>query len=247
MSKAIINWFLFTALGLNVLFWLGTHNAFVKWPGVPPVPTKAGAVMMALGDSEFAYRTLALTLQNLGDAGGHYAALKDYDYNKISQWLWLLHDLDPASDHVPLLAAYYFGGTPVDKDIGVIVEYLGKIGENPAGEKWRWLAHAAYLARHRMHDLQRALDLAYKLSKMQPVGDELPIWAKHMPASILEEKGDKDAAREIVENLLLSKDRFNKNEVNFMKGYLIEQLGVAPKEVNRLIGLRGPDSLNNIP
>jgi hypothetical protein len=152
--------------------------------------------------------------------------------------LWLLHGLDPASNDVPMVAAYYFGGTRVPDDVAVIVDYLSVIGQNPAGNKWRWLAHAVFLARHRMNDQKLALDMAYALSKMQPVGDQLPIWARQMPAFVLADTGDKQAARQLVENLLLSGDRWHGNEIEFMKYYLRHDLGVPRAEVDALMKKR---------
>lgn len=234
--------FLSGALALGFIFWLGSSDLYAKWEGVPPVPTRDGAIMMALGDSEFAYRLGAITLQNLGDGGGRITPIKDYEYDKLGKWFWLLHDLDPASDHVPMLAAYYFGGTRVPKDVRVVVDYLAGVGQNPAGSKWRWLAQAVFLARHRLNNLDLALDLAYKLSKMNLVDDTMPAWARQMPAFVLKEKGDKEDARQMVENLLYSSLHFHPNEVNFMAAYLINELGVDPKEVDSILKMRGKES-----
>jgi hypothetical protein len=233
--------FLFAALVLNIALWQASSGLFAKWAGVPPVPTRQGAVMMALGDEEFSYRTGALTLQNLGDGGGLVTPIRDYDFEKLGRWFWLLNDLDPASDHVPMAAAYYFGGTRVPKDVAVVVKYLSVIGDSPVGEKWRWLAHAAYLARHRMKDLDLALELAYRLSRIQPLNRELPMWARQMPAFVLKEQGDKAASKELMEQMLLSEKDAPPQEINFMKAYLTEQLGVPPEEVEQLMKLRGQE------
>ena len=226
------------ALLLNILFWRGSSDLYAKWEGVPPVPSREGAVMMALGDPEFAYRLGAITLQNLGDSGGRVTPIKDYSYNMLGGWFWLLHSLDPASDHVPMLAAYYFGATRVPSDVAVVVDYLSKIGVNPVGSKWRWLVHAVFLARHRLSDPDLALDLAYKLSKMQPVGDTLPAWARQMPALILEDKGDREDARRLLKELLLSAQAFHPNEINFMVNYLVDTLGVDRAEVDGILRMR---------
>ena len=226
-------------LGLNFLLWLASSDIYSRWEGVPPVPTHDGAVMMTLGDSEFSFRFGAITLQNLGDTGGQTTPLKDYNYQALGGWFMLLDGLDPASNHVPMLAAYYFGATRSPKDAAVLVDYLRHGGENPVGNKWRWLVQAIFMARHRLHDTHLALDLAYELSKMQPVGDTLPEWARQMPAFVLKEQGDKQAARKIVEDLLVSSQNFHPNEVSFMRSYLVEQLGVDPKEVDQIIAMRG--------
>lgn len=241
-SRRANNIFLLAAIAANIIFWLGSSDLYAKWEGVPPVPTHEGAVMMALGDPEFAYRLGAITLQNLGDNGGRVTPMKDYEYDKLGKWFWLLHDLDPASDHVPMLAAYYFGATRVPKDVAVVVEYLAKIGDNPAGSKWRWLVQAVFLARHRLNDLDLALDIAYKLSKMKLLDDTMPAWARQMPAFVLNEKGDRDSARKMIKSLLASSYHFHPNEVRFMADYLVETLGVDPKEVAAILKMRGDEA-----
>ncbi|MDE1151895.1 MAG: hypothetical protein PW788_05090 [Micavibrio sp.] len=240
--KKNVTIFLVIALALNVVVWLAANKVFAKWEGVPPVPTRSGAISMGLGDAEFAYRFGAITLQNLGDGGGQTTALKDYDYKALGNWFWLLNSLDPASDHVPMLAAYYFGGTLVPADVRVVYDYLSVIGNNPAGQKWRWLVHAIFLARHRLYDVDLALNLAYKLSKMELVDDRMPVWARQMPALVLAEKGEKEDARRIVENLLMSSDKVHPNEIGYMEYYLTHELGVDPAEVKAIKAMRGKEA-----
>lgn len=233
------------AFGLNTAFWFGAHETAAHWGGVPPVPTKNGARIMTLGDEQFSYRLGALTLQNLGNSGGRVTAVKDYDYKKLGQWFWLLHALDPASNHVPMMAAYYFGATQVPEDVAVVVQYLGAIGQNPVGNKWRWLAHAIFLARHRMDDVPLALDMAYALSRMQPVGDVLPAWARQMPAFVLADQGEKQTARRLIEEILMTATGLHPNEVNFMRSYLVEELDVPELEVQQIINMRGKDLMRD--
>ncbi len=225
------------ALGLNLLFWGMSSGIYARWEGVPPVPTRRGAIMLTLGDAEFAYRSLALALQNLGDVGRDVTPLKDYDYRRLGQWFYLLHSLDPLSDHVPFIAAYYFGSTKVPKDSAVVVDYLRTAGVVPGGEKWRWLAEAAYLAQHRMYNLQLALEIAYQLAKL-PDNSDLPQWARQMPAFVLKNRGDKEAARQMMENMLVTDKNAHPQEISFMKLFLIEDLGVDPQEVDRMMRMR---------
>lgn len=229
---------IFLCLALNVAFWAGSRVMYVKWRGVPPVPSRTGALMMTLGDIELSFRLGALALQSLGDGGGQVSAMKDYDYPKLGKWFWLLNELDPASDHVPMLAAYYFGASQEPKDVAVLVDYLGTVGQSPYGSKWRWLVQAVLMARHKMDDLDLALDLATKLSKMQPVDDTLPHWARQMPAFVLAARGDKEDARRVIEDMLLTSERFHPNEVRFMQSYLVEELGATHEEVEALMKKR---------
>jgi hypothetical protein len=59
-----------------------------------------------------------------------------------------------------------------------------------------------------------------------------------MPAFLLNAQGDKQAARALIEEMLGSADELHPNEVNFMKGYLVEQLGVSPQEIDRVLRMR---------
>ncbi len=234
-----INTFLALALALNTALWFATHDTQARWGGVPPVPTKNGAKIMTLGDEQFSYRFGAMTLQNLGNSGGRVTAIKDYDYSKLGEWFWLLHGLDPASNHVPMMAAYYFGGTQVPEDVAVVVKYLAAVGQNPVGNKGRWLTHPFFRARHRMENPSLALDLAYILSRMQPIGDVMPAWARQMPAFVLADRGEKESARKIMEEILMTATDMHPNEVNFMREYLTKDLGVPEQEVQQIINMRG--------
>lgn len=178
-------------------------------------------------------------LQNLGDVGIDITPLKGYDYEMLGKWFFLLDSLDPLSDHVPMIAAYYFGATRIPKDVAVVADYLSSIEQASGGEKWRWLAHAVYLAQHRMHNLDLALTWAYKLSRMSQNGVDMPQWARQMPAFVLRNRGDKEAARQLMKNMLVTEKTAHPAELNFMQAYLINELGVDPEEVKALMRLRG--------
>jgi hypothetical protein len=225
-------------LVVNFLFWCGSRDVYERWSGVPPVPSRNGAVMMTLGDPEFSYRALSLMLQNLGDTGADTTPLKDYNYEQLGKWFSLLDSLDPVSDHVPFIAAYYFGATKVPKNMGYIVDYLGVIGQRHFGEKWRWLAYAVYAAQHRLYDSDLALKLAYILPKM-PNSAEMPAWARDMPAFVLKNKGDKEAARELMENMLATSTYLSPDEIANLKFTLINDMGVDPREVEQATRMRG--------
>lgn len=223
---------LFCVLALNICLWSATRHVRSKWGGVPPAPSDQTAASMTLSDKQFAYRTGALTLQNIGDTGGRYTALKHYDYNKLKSWFYVLLKLDDVSNHVPMTAAFYYGAIPEgDEQLQIIIDYLAHVGKNTDGDKWRWLAQAIYLARYKLEDIEQALELSYILAKMDPIGDYLPVWAKQMPGFILKAIGDKEAARIIMERVLVTDPNLTIIEQNFLKSYLIEQLDVPEEEI----------------
>lgn len=221
-------WFV---LLLNLSFWYGAHDVLPKWPGVPPAPSKNSAETGALGDTQFAYRVWGLSLQNFGVTGGQTTSLKDYDYSKLDPWFGLLRKMDTKSDHVALILAYYFGAVrDRPESTKVVIRHLSEMGDTNEGEKWRWLAQAAFLAKHQLNDLPYALELAERLSKLEPENGALPLWARQMPTILHADMGEKEMAIALIEGILFDGKDIHPNEINFMLSFLEERLGVDVAE-----------------
>ena len=215
LKKKIPFLFFLSFLVANFVFWSSSHKIQAEWANVPPVPKQEKASMLALGDKELAYRSYAIMLQNLGNTGGRGVALKKYDYAKLKDWFFLTDSLNPLSDAVPMLASSYFGAVDDPQKIEHVLDYLAVAGARPEGEKWRWLGHAVFLARHIQKDNDRALELAYKLSANK--NPNLADWAKQMPAFILQDEGQSELAYKIMLNILVSNiDTLHPNEINYM-------------------------------
>lgn len=211
------------AIAANVAFWVLSHEKRVLWRNVPPVPSSGAAMAMGLGDSQFAYRAQGLMLQNLGDTGGQETALRDYDYAALEKWFYLADSLDPHSNYMPMLAAWYFGATTIPAQLGHVVDYLKQVGQRPYGEKWRWLAYAVTIAWHGMGDMDKALDLANLLARGTAPG--MPVWTRSMPALVLTAKGDKAAAYTILMGILSSDaENMDPAEVNNIRIYICDRV-----------------------
>ncbi len=211
------------ALLLNILFWFSVRDIDARWTNVPPPPNEKYASLYGLGDSSFSYRINSLMLQNLGDTGGRVTALEDYNYETLAQWFYLQDRLDPVSNFIPYLASYYFGSVQTPEVLSPVLDYLVDIGKRPYGEKWRWLAHGVFLARFEMKDIDKALEMANILSNVE--NDDIPGWARHMPAFILNAKGEKEAAYALfLEILKSSSDKMHPNEVNATKSYICTRI-----------------------
>jgi hypothetical protein len=185
------------------------------WSGVPEPPPAALAPLLTLGDEQLLYRSASFGLQNMGDGGGRTTPLRDYDYARLEAWLGLLDRLDPQASYAPTLAGLYFGQTPEPEDLRRIVRYLTAVGARDPTRHWRWLAHAVYLARHRLHDLPLALEVARHLAGL--AGAEAPLWVRQMPAFALAEVGEREAARDLLETILASEPNLAAREVALMR------------------------------
>ena len=105
----------------------------------------------------------------------------------------------------------------------MIIEYLREVGQREGAERWRWLMHAIYMARWQIKDLALALDLARDLAALDPA--TMPGWAAQMPAFILNAKGSKEEALDImVQTLKSNVDNMHPNEINATKDYICTRI-----------------------
>ncbi len=215
-APTIVKASLFFIVCCAVALWMPFQDVRTLWQGVPPPPGDTTVSSSALGDTQLGYRMSGLTLQNLGDEGGTTTPLKDYDYERLKTWLYTLYNLDKKSDFAPMLAAYYFGATNDPQDAMLIVDFLEDVGNDPRGEKWRWLTQAVFLARYKGEDTDRALKIAEKLSKLYYQNNDMPIWTLQMPAFILEARGENAAARTLLDTIFRTTPDLSANDVNFL-------------------------------
>ncbi len=192
------------------------------WPGAPSPPPAALAPLLTLGDDQLFYRAAAFGLQNMGDGGGRTSALAAYDYGRLDDWFRLLDRLDPVASYVPTLAGWYFGQTSRPADLRRIVAYLSAIGARDPARNWRWLVQAVYLARHRLHDVPLALEIARHLAGL--AGSAAPLWVRQMPAFVLAEVGEREAARDLLQTILATDPDLSGDERAFMHRLIDRQL-----------------------
>lgn len=185
-------------------------------PGVAPTPTAARA--LAFGDDQFLYRVMALRLTTAGDWDGRVVPLRDMNYPNIIAWLRAAEALDPVSNLVPALAVHYFGQSQDPAQVAQVVGFLRGHGIHDPDRKWRWLAHAVYLARHRADDLPLALDLARELAALPAAA--MPVWARQMPAFVLDAMGEREAADLVMGAILATEPDLSPAETAFMLRYL---------------------------
>jgi hypothetical protein len=205
----------FIALTLHVLFSSYVRPIRSFFEAVPPVPTRASASLQFLGDKALAYRVYGMMIQNFGDTGGRHTALKDYNYERLSKWFFLEQSLNDRAHFAPFVASYIFGASQDVSKLGPVIDYLEVVGNNAEDGRWRWLAHAVYLARFRMEDNDRALELAYKLSALDV--PTMPVWAKQMPALVQMGMDENEAAYSFMVGVLKDgSDNMHPNEINYI-------------------------------
>lgn len=207
-------------LMLQGAFWYRTYEIVPDMGIVPDVPSEATLKALGFGDDQFMFRLRALELQNAGDTFGRFTALYRYDFNKLYHWFTLLGTLDDRSNYLPSMATYYYSQTQRKNDVRYIVDYLDEFSKGREQDKWWWTVQAAYLANHKMRDLDRAVAIASRLRDVRGI----PLWAQQFPAFLYEEKGEFGSALAIIQNILENEERFSQTELNFMRYFASERL-----------------------
>ncbi len=219
----------------ELIIWEGTRATKPDLAVVPDLPTDHAVKIFSLGDEQFYFRLKAFDIQNAGDTFGRTTALKDYDYEKLYKWWKILDDLDSRSNFVPPLVSYYYGSSQrPERDLPYVIQYLEEHADLDPGKKWWWYSQAIYHAKHKLNDLDSALRIAEKLSHI-PEDAGAPLWARQMPAFILEAKGDYNAACDIIINIVDNYKDVKEGELNFMMYFIRERVAAmieAQKDPN---------------
>ncbi|RZT10811.1 hypothetical protein SAMN05216319_0724 [Duganella sp. CF402] len=186
---------------------------------LPPAPALATLRLAALGDPVALSKAAMLYVQGYDDQAGISIAWRDLDYSKVAAWLQRVLDLDPRGQY-PLLAASEVYGAVTDPARArrmldfVYANYL----EDP-DRRWPWLAHAALVARHRLHDLPLARRYAEAI-RLHATGPGVPAWARELEIFIAEDMNERDAARALIGGLLRSGQITDPHELQFLSDRL---------------------------
>ena len=225
-KKRIILYLCFTALlALNVGAWLMARAEKPQWLNVPPPPGYNQALISSLGDAQLAYRTTAFMLQNLGSTGGDVRNMNEYNYDYLAKWFFLSARLDLESSVVPHLAVYYYTDATNPNRLRKIMPYIYYMGTLGRDNDWRWLAQGVFVAQYKIKDLDLAAKFADKMAKMAEHDPKMPLWTKQMPAFVRYAQGEKEAAYDILKQLLISgKDTLPADELFLMRRYICKKL-----------------------
>ena len=219
----IAQFFLWNGVGE---FWGGTRKIKPDLEVLPKVPSPEILKAFSFGDDEIAFRYNGYKLQFAGDGFGRVTALKDYDYGKLYHWWKILDDINHKSDLIVYYVAYYWSASQNPKrDVPYVVDFLEEHSDKDPSKNWWWYSQAAYNARFKMEDTDRALEIAKKLADL-PKNLDIPLWTRQLQAFLFEKKGEYDKACEIILNILegYNQKQISDGEINFMFYFIQERL-----------------------
>ena len=195
--------------------------ARVAAAALPPAPAAAALRLASFGEAPAASRLSMLYLQAFD--------LRTLDYARLTAWLRALLELDPRGQYPLFTAARVYAEIPDAARSRIMLEFVYEQFLLDPNRRWPWLAHAALLAKHRLHDLPLARRYAAAIQR-ETTDPTVPDWARQMEIFILEDMNELAAAKVMLGGLLATGRIKDADERRFLQGRLeqIEQRLKSP-------------------
>ena len=186
---------------------------------LPQPPAREALSIFSLGDPIVLAQALTLFLQAFDNQPGVSIPFAELDYGKVEAWLQRILELDPHAQYPLMMAAQLYGQVPDRAKQRAMLDFVYREFQRDPNRRWRWLAHAAIMAKHRLNDMPLAVRYAQALAQQATAAD-VPSWAKQMRIFLLADMGEYETARVLLGGLLDSGQVKDPHEIHF----LIEQL-----------------------
>jgi hypothetical protein len=204
-------------IGLHYL----TPAPQVKADDLPLPPSTSMLRVASLGEPIALAKILMLHLQAFDYQSGSKIPYKDLDYTRVEAWLARILELDPAGQYPLLAAARLYAEVPQEAKQRGMMDFIYRQYFIDPNRRWPWLAHATFLAKHRLKDMGLARKYASTIEKYTTAKD-VPPWATSMEIFILEDMNELEAARIMIGGLLASGKVSDRAELSFLNQRLLE-------------------------
>jgi hypothetical protein len=207
-------WVLFALALLAQLVWHERQYQPTYQPLTTPLPASVYS-LATLGDPILAARLLDLWLQAHDNQPGVSVPFRELDYVRLVQWLDLSLQLDPQDNYPLLVASHVYSQVNDSRRVRIMLDFVAEKTLEQPQTRWRWLAHAAIKAQHELNDKPLALKYANTLAEL--AGVEVPYWARDLRILILEDMGEKEAAKILIGGLLAQGEISDAAEIRFLE------------------------------
>jgi hypothetical protein len=196
------------ALAAQIAWQASRPSARQAAASLPSAPRVEVLRLAGFGEDAAAARLVMLYVQGFD--------LRGLDYRHLTAWLRAALDLDPLSAYPLFAASRVFAETPDPAAARLALDFVYEEFARDPNRRWPWLAQAALLAKHRLHDLPLARRYATAIDRLATSRD-VPAWARHMEIFILEDMNELEAARVLLGGLLEHGEIQDPNERRFLE------------------------------
>ncbi len=179
-----------------------------------PKPNTPVLELLTLGDKTALSYGLLLWLQQADYRSGTSLTYQELDYPRLIEWLHAIQAINTHTQYPQLLATRLWSYVPDDAKSKQMLDYVERaFVENPV--RWRWLAEATTIAKHRLEDLNLALEYAQTLAAH--AHPNTPYWAKDLRIILLEDLNEFESAELLIGALLSSGEIKDPYEINYLE------------------------------
>lgn len=167
----------------------------------------------SLDEPVAAAQSLTLYLQAFDNQPGISIPFLALDYERVAGWLAVILQLDPVAQYPLLLASQVYGQVnDADKQRRMCAFVQREFMARPDA-RWRWLAHCAIMAKHRLRDMPLALRYAEDITRHAQAASN---WARQMRIFILDDMGERESATVLLGGLLAGNEISDAKERHFL-------------------------------
>jgi hypothetical protein len=182
----------------------------------------------SLGENSFAGYLVALFLQDFNVSLGTATPLAAMDRSAVIRWLDLSTDLDGDSRYPLLLAARHFAETGTPEQRRCMLDWIYQRFQERPNERWPWLVHAVFAARHVLHDDALAKTYAAAL-RNRVTNPKAPSWVVQMDLLLRADLGEVEDARTILAGLMDAGQIRSPGELKFLESRIAAAQPLLPK------------------
>ena len=186
---------------------------------LPPAPSAQALQLASLGEPAALARLAMVWLLAFDARGDNAIPYQRLDYARLVGWLRAILALDPRSEYPLFAAARIYAENLDPAKMRAMLDFVFAEFAADPNRRWPALAHAALLAKHRLHDLPLARRYAATLQRLT-TDESVPLWAKQMEVFILEDMNELEAARIVLGGLLATGRIRDPEERRFLEGRL---------------------------
>ena len=177
-----------------------------------PAPAAALRVL-SLGEPQVLSQGLTLYLQAFDNQPGISIPFAALDYARVAAWLKTALTLDPAAQYPLMMASQLYGQVADATRQRAMCEFVHREFLERPHARWRWLAHCAIMARHRLQDMPLALRYAEDIARH---AGQASRWARQMRIFLLADMGEAERATVLLGGLLAGNEVTDARELHFL-------------------------------
>lgn len=212
---------LVAALFLQIFWHLKQPALQAKAENLMAPPSSATLHIASFGEPIALAKSMMLYLQAFDNQAGINLSFRQLDYSKVEAWLTRILELDPPGQYPLFAASRLYGEIADETKQRMMLDFVYQQFFIDPNHRWKSLAHAASLARHRLNDLPLARKYAQAI-RLHATASEVPSWAKQMEIFLLEDMDELQSARILLGGLLQSGEITDQHEYRFLEQRLIE-------------------------